>query len=244
MKIGIKIFPEDINYAKRISKHCDFFEVMAKPKSDFRALKKLKKPFTIHTIHSHWGFNPANPVKNAEINKMGTDTAAKAADILGADVIVVHPGYKETRKCSLKNAIRYLRRLDDRFIIENLPYRSGNGQVNVGSSAYQLRKVLRATGKSMCLDFPHAAEYAHRKGIYYVDFIKRLLKLKPLYFHISDTRIQNRKDLHLHMKEGNLRLKYLENLIPEPENSRLLIETAHEYMKQHKDIDFLRQDSR
>ena len=66
-----------------------------------------------------------------------------------------------------------------------------------------------------------------------------LLKLKPNYFHISDTKIQNRRDLHLHLKEGNLKFWYFEKIIPE--KSRLLIETSHDFRKQHKDIKILRE---
>lgn len=178
MEIGIKIFPEDFNYARRIKRYCDFLEVMAIPGSNFRRLRSLKIPFTIHCIHSHWGFNPANPLKNAEINKLGVETAAHAANVLGAERIVVHPGYLESRKCSLKNSIRFISRLDSRFIIENLPYLSGIGFINIGNSYRQVKKMMCRTGKGLCLDFPHAAEYAHRKGIYYIRFIKKLMRLQ------------------------------------------------------------------
>ncbi|MBU2561314.1 MAG: sugar phosphate isomerase/epimerase [Nanoarchaeota archaeon] len=239
MDIGIKIYPEDLEYAKRIAKYCDFFEVTAIPKSNFRALKAIKRPFTVHTIHSHWGFNPADPAKKDTINRVGVETAKKAADILGAETIVVHPGYLEDKTCSIKHTISFIKRIDSRFVVENMPA-LGPGGKRIGGSLSEMRSILRDTRKSMCLDFPHAAEYAHHHGLDYIQFIKRLMALKPRYFHISDTRIQNRKDLHLHMKEGNLRLWYFEKLIPK--GGRLLIETAHEFRKQHRDIALLREN--
>ncbi|MBW2971561.1 hypothetical protein KY359_00865, partial [Candidatus Woesearchaeota archaeon] len=42
MEIGIKIFPEDLAYAKKIVRYADFIEVTAIPGSNFRALKCLK----------------------------------------------------------------------------------------------------------------------------------------------------------------------------------------------------------
>jgi len=233
MDIGIKIFPEDLEYAKRIAKYCDFFEVMALPKSDFRAMKVLGKPFTIHTIHSHWGFNPANPAKK-KLNLMATDTAAKAADILGADVIVVHPGQIESDKCSLEHAVSFISRLDSRFVVENMPA-TVKEMNHVGCNSDELKLLTTQPKRNMCLDFPHAAEYAHSRNVDYKYFVKSLMQeFDPRYFHISDTRIQNRVDMHLHLKEGNLRLWYFEKIIPR--RSRLLIETAHEFRKQHRDI--------
>ena len=237
MEIGIKIYPEDIDYAKRIEKYCDFFEVMAVPDSDFRHLKRLKNPITIHAIHSRWGFNPADPEKH-ELNSLGVEAANNAADILDSDTIVIHPGYIESRRCSLKNVISFIKPLGSRFIVENMPAKNCYGMKNIGGSLREMKTILNKTKKRMCLDFPHAAEYAHKNHIYYIDFIKRLMKLNPSYFHISDTRIQNKKDLHLHLKEGNLKLWYFENIIPK--DSRLLIETAHDFRKQHDEILFLK----
>jgi endonuclease IV len=233
MDIGIKIFPEDLEYAKRIAKYCDFFEVMAVPKSNFRAMKAIGKPFTIHTIHSHWGFNPTNPEKR-KLNLLGVDTAAKAADILGADVIVVHPGQIESEKCSLEHAVSFISKLDSRFVVENMPS-TVKEMTHVGCDISDLKQLTKKPKRHICLDFPHAAEYAHSQGIEYTSFINSLIdRFGPRYFHISDTRIQNRVDMHLHLKEGDLKLWYFKKIIPK--NARLLIETAHEFRKQHRDI--------
>jgi endonuclease IV len=239
MEIGIKIFPEDLNYAKRIARYCDFFEVMAIPRSNFRALKAIGKPFTIHTIHGDFSFNPADPEKS-KINKLGVETAVKAADILNADKIVIHPGRSETDKCNLDHTISLISKLDSRFIVENMPAFT-RGIPHVGGSLQEIKKILKKTKKGMCLDFAHAAEFAHHNHIYYIDFIKKMMKLKPRYFHISDTKIQTKRDMHLHLKEGNLKLWYFEKITPK--NSRVLIETRHEFRKQHNDITFLRENS-
>jgi endonuclease IV len=237
MEIGIKIFPEDLAYAKRIAKYCDFFEVMAIPKSDFRSLKQLGRPFTIHTIHSHWGFNPADPAK-IKLNRMAVDTAARAADILSADLIVVHPGQIESDVCSLDRAVSFISGLDSRFVVENMPA-TVHDMTHVGRDIGELNLLTSRPKRNICLDFPHAAEYAHTKGMDYKDFIRSLMeKFSPDYFHISDTRINDRLDLHLHLKEGDLKLWYFGKIVPK--RSRLLIETAHEFRKQHRDILLMR----
>jgi hypothetical protein len=66
-------------------------------------------------------------------------------------------------------------------------------------------------------------------------FVKSLMhEFRPRYFHISDTRIQDRANMHLHPREGNLRLWYFKRIVPK--GCRILIETAHEFRKQHRDI--------
>ncbi|MFH1063454.1 MAG: TIM barrel protein [Candidatus Woesearchaeota archaeon] len=237
MEIGLKIYPEDLDYAKKLARYCDFFEVTAIPGSDFRKLKLLGKPFTIHTIHSKWGFNTANPEKESTINRKGISVAEDAADILDADTIVVHPGYLESAGCSITTTIKTIRRLDKRFAVENLPP-STKGFVHVGCSLKELHKILSATKKRLCLDFPHAAEFAYQNGLDYTHFIKRLMRFSPEYFHISDTNIQDKRDLHLHLKEGDLRLDYFKDILPK--DARVVLETAHEFRKQHKDIQVLR----
>jgi endonuclease IV len=154
---------------------------------------------------------------------------------------VVHPGSISHRKCSTRRAIRFLKSLDKRFIIENLPGEGCDGR-RIACSYRQMNNILKKTKKNMCLDFAHAAEYAYQNKKNYIDFIKKLLTLRPSYFHISDTRIQNKKDLHLHIKEGNLRLLYLEKLVPT--DARITIETAHEFRQQHNDIMLLRENMR
>jgi endonuclease IV len=238
MKIGVKIFPEDLAYAKRIARYCDFFEVMAVPESNFRALKALGRPFTIHTIHSRWGFNPADPDK-VKMNILGVETAKKAAEILHADTIVVHPGELETDKCSIENSIHFLSKLDSRFIVENMPASSG-GLPHVGGSVEDILRIREKTRKGMCLDFPHAAEFAHQNHVYYIDFVKQLLSLKPRYFHISDTKIGTKTDMHLHLKEGDLNLNHFIDILPK--DARIALETAHDFMKQHRDIALLRKN--
>lgn len=240
MEIGIKIFPENFSYAKRIAKHCDFLEVMAIPGSNFRRLKKLDLPFTIHNIHNRWGVNLADPKKSA-VNRKGIEASTRAARILGADTIVIHPGFLEHRGCSLQNTIKQVSKLDSRFIVENV-CATVKGFPHVGASYTDLKRITGPTKKSICLDFPHAAEYASSRGIDYIRFIKRLLGLKPCYFHISDTKVETKKDMHLHLKEGNLDISYLENLVPD--DSRVLIETAHDFRKQHDDIRILRGGAR
>ncbi len=238
MEIGIKIYPEDIAYAKKLSRYCDFFEVTAIPGSDFRALKSLKRPITIHAIHSKWGFNPANPEKQHTINKKGIEIAKKAADLLDAETIVIHPGYIESAACSITETIRTIKRLDKRFTVENLPPSTG-GFDHVGGSLKELKKILTTTKKSLCLDFPHAAEFAYQNRLDYIGFIKRMMRFKPKYFHISDTKIQDKKDMHLHLKEGNLKMEYFKDIVPD--DARIVLETAHEFRKQHRDIDILRE---
>lgn len=232
MEIGIKIFPKDFKYAERIARYCDFFEVTAIPGSNFRRLKQLKMPFTVHNIHNRWGFNLADQ-KKEKFNKKGIVTSLRAAKILKSDIVVVHPGFIENKYCTLQNTIKQVSKLDNKFIIENVPAFT-RGFPHIGASYSDLKEIISPTKKSICLDFAHAAEFAYFHNMDYIKFIKNLLKFKPTYFHISDTKLQTKKDMHLHLKEGDLNITYLENLVPK--NGRILIETAHEFRKQHRDI--------
>jgi endonuclease IV len=236
MEIGIKIFPSDVAYGKKIAKYCDFLEVMAIPGTDFKKLRCFSKPMTIHTIHARWGVNLADSKKN-KVNRLAVSTAIKAADILDAETIVIHPGQIENSYCDVDNAIKIISGLDSRFVIENMPHMAGSPPY-VGGSYDELKMILREAKKSMCLDFPHAAIFALNNGLDYKRFIGKLMSLRPRYFHISDTRIKDRKDMHLHLKEGDLDLSYIEDILPD--KCRVAIEDSHDFRKQHKDIEILR----
>jgi len=236
MDIGVKTYPQNWRYVSRLSRYCDFFEIMAVPDKDYSIFNDIDKPFTIHAIHSHWGVNLADP-KKRKINLLAVKSADKAARALGADTIVIHPGHIENGMCSEAHSVRFLKKLDSRFIVENMPQLKG-GKAHVGSSFDELQRILDETGKRFCLDFAHASEYAYAHDMDYARFVKRLMLLKPKYFHVSDTRIGQGVDMHLHLGDGNLKLGYFLSLVPK--RCQMVIENSHDFHKKLKDIEILR----
>jgi len=236
MKVGIKIYPQDLEYAKKIAKYCDFFEVTAIPGSDFRSLKKLGKEFTIHNIHHDWDANPANPSRK-KLNAAGIAAAKEAADILGADSIVIHCGHIEDDGCSVESVLDTFSLLDSRFIIENVPAFTGRFK-SIGGDFEEMNHILDKTGKKLCLDIAHAAAFALYDDMDYLGYIKKMLTLKPSYFHMSDTKVESKIDMHLHLKEGNLDIGKIKKMLPR--SGRILLETGHDVEKQKQDIEILR----
>ncbi len=236
MKIGVKIFPQDLDYIPDIAKHCDFLEVMAIPGSDFKILKKFHENFSIHVAHERWGSNLANPVKK-KTNDICSKAASDAADILDADNIVIHPGFIESKSCTADEVIESLAKLDSRFIVENMPPFSMHDCQHIGSTVEELSRIMSASNKGLCLDVVHAACFAYKEKMDYLDFLKQLLKLKPKYFHIYNTK-EGIKDQHSHLKDGYLDIEKIVGILPD--DAMLLLETPHGIKEQIEDVSRLR----
>jgi len=239
MKIGIKLYNPDFRYLKKIIDYVDFIELTAQRGKDYSFLKDFDIPFTLHNEHWAFGVNPANS-KLHERNIESTAFSLDLANRINAKFIVIHPGFIEKYHCSRKTAMDFLKELDSRFVVENMPGRLPLHMKaeTIGAKFEDIRKILQVTGKRFCLDFGHAAATACILGIDHVEFISKVLKLKPAYFHISDSNTESKTDEHLHLGMGNLNIRAFKNMIPS--DSWVVIETFPDFEQQLKDITFMR----
>lgn len=241
MKIGIKIW-EPIKELDRLVKEGrpDFIETLAIVGKDYRPLKDYGIPITVHAEHMMKGVNPANPML-LERNLKSVDFAVKTADMLNAEIIVVHPGCMENHSCSLENSVSFLRSVfEPRMLVENLPYYLSKEKsfLNLGKSAEEIGGILAATKMGFCLDFGHVPASAFGLGMDFMEMLKGFLELKPSYFHVSDTGFRVKTDEHLHLGKGDLDLPGIKKMIPR--NAWVALETPPDVEGRVRDIELMR----
>ncbi|MFC1649070.1 sugar phosphate isomerase/epimerase family protein [Nanoarchaeota archaeon] len=238
-KVGIKTYPDKKEYFEKIRGHCDAIELMAAPDIDIDFYSKFEQKFFLHAPHCHFGVNLANPEREEFSIKM-MKHAIKVADALNAEFIVVHAGYEETPKSTLKQACKVLKEVwDERMLIENEP---GWIEPDIRNHAFckveETKEIMEETGLGMCLDIAHAACSAALQGADHVEYNKRFMELKPKYFHFCDGIVGQPYDSHLHFGKGNLDLNKIKAMVPE--DLWVTIETWHDFEEQLSDIEFLK----
>ncbi|MCK5107707.1 MAG: sugar phosphate isomerase/epimerase [Nanoarchaeota archaeon] len=234
MKLGLKIFyKKDYETIKPLFDKIDFLEVMALEGEDYSFLKNWKKPIVVHCMHTGLGINFANPL-NFSKNRSALRFAIKLADEFNAKYIIVHAGEKESGFCAEVNIGHFLQKYDSRVLIENSIYKQKFERYYFDYNG--IKRVMEAADKKLCLDFEHAAKSAVQIDAGIIKFVKDLIGLNPVYFHICDG--DGKEKEHLYLGEGNLPLKEFKELIPK--DAWVLIETGHDIKKQEKDIAFMR----
>jgi sugar phosphate isomerase/epimerase len=242
VKIGVKIWRVTPDLKELIERgRPDFIETMAIVGEDYSPLKGYGLPVTIHAEHIHFGVNQADPLLIGK-NTKSLDFALKTADMLGSDVIVLHPGALMNHGCSMQAAIDFIKgAYDPRIIVENMPnYTSGGGKIlNVGSGIKEMKQILSATKAGFCLDIDHAAVAATDSGLEYMKVIREFMALNPDYFHVSDTTLKSKQGDHLHLGEGELDMLGMKKLLPK--GARVALETPVDVDGRIRDIKFLRE---
>jgi len=241
MKVGVKVFEASRELEMIIEKgRPDFIEVMAIEGKDYSKFREYGLPVTVHCEHSRFGVNFSDPLLD-DRNRKAVDFAMSVAEMLDSGFIVLHPGYIDTHACNPQTTTSLLRSVyDARMVIENMPYYvfQGRDMMNTGVSPEEMMDMLRATKMGFCLDVGHAAAAAFGFGRDYVDFIRQFMKMKPDYFHFSDSIIKSHTEKHMHLGEGDLDLVKLKNMLPR--DAWVVIETPVDVAGRLKDIKFMR----
>ena len=71
----------------------------------------------------------------------------------------------------------------------------------------------------------HAIKAAVSLGRAYKEFIEEFLKSKPNMFHISDGKLDNEKDEHLHIGEGDYNFEFLMGCVKRNKSKDVTLET-------------------
>jgi endonuclease IV len=178
----------------------------------------------IHIPPRYYGIDIGN--KNALKNNLEKlKDSQKFADLLRADVIVLHPGRGDGEEY-LRETIRQFQTINDpRIAVENLP-RNPHGQVLQGSSPEEIKRIIDETECKFCFDFAHAicATNSCERNVY--DDFTKYNALNPGLYHLSDGDFSATIDHHLHFGLGNYDIaKILREFTSE--NSRIVLETRH-----------------
>ncbi len=236
MKIGAKIglLKERWNLIKKLTEVMDFIEVyytevrVATPK-----LLSLDTRWVIHGPHIGKGVNLAKENPNENNMKLFEKSIIFANEI-GAKHIITHAGYcslqddKETVRRTIINNIRLLKNFSKKYnvklLVENSIFNTSLSKtfaktnisppvIGIFSTPEEIEYILKKVKCEFLLDFSHAYISSLNKNEDYKKFILRLMKFKPLMFHVCDGIINNTTDAHLPLGKGNYNLNFFLSLI-------------------------------
>ena len=94
----------------------------------------------------------------------------------------------------------------------------------IGFSPDQIKQLI-GDKFGFCLDLNHAIKASISMGVDYKVFILDFLKLTPKLFHISDGKLNNYKDEHLAIGEGDYDFQFLNNCIEKNKSHLVTLET-------------------
>lgn len=219
MRFGLKLGSVNKSYTRDILSLYEeglygYIELFAIPGSFADTIQYWRQftiPIIIHAPHSAAGLNLSDAASR-EKNRALIEDAFRFADELDARYVIFHSGVNGTPE----EAVRQLRPYADRrCLIENKPLRGLNGERCVGTTIEELHFLLDGLDASFCLDFGHAVCSANSQKLKPLDFIRDLMNLQPVLFHLTDGDYASELDSHLHYGEGSFPLSEIFTLIPE-----------------------------
>ncbi len=208
MKYGIKLWSSNNNLYQELinllNKDFDYLELLYIPfhEKDLELLIEADIPIVVHapTLTQGVCFSYNDIKTNLNFFKKTQEFATK----LNAEYIIIHPDFGKN-----KHFINFLTRINDqRVLIENMSKFGTEDELAIGYSKSEIKEFIEINNFGFCLDFEKAIKSALAQNISYKEFINDLLKLKPNMFHISDGKMNNLRDEHLNLGEGNFDLKF------------------------------------
>ena len=196
-----------------------YIELTPIPNTEITPFLEAEAPYIIHITTERYGLNIADKEKK-EFNLKTIDNCITWADKLDAKYLILHPGFG-----LIDNAIKFLTNIDDRrILIENMPKIGLNNEKMIGYTPEQIKKLVNERF-GFCLDLNHAIKAAVSLNKDYKRFITEFLELNPKMFHISDGSLNNEKDEHLPIGEGDYDFEFLMNCIKKNESKYVTLET-------------------
>jgi deoxyribonuclease-4 len=196
-----------------------YIELMPIPHTDIDPFLEYNFCYIIHITTERYGFNIANKEKR-EVNTKIMDNCLKWADQLNAPYIILHPGFG-----LLDTAHNFLSDISDkRMLIENMP-KIGLGNENMVGYTPEHITFLRDDTYGFCLDFGHAIKAAVSLNRDYKEYVNEFLIINPKLFHISDGILNNEKDEHLAIGDGEYDFKFLMTCVEKSKSTYMTLET-------------------
>lgn len=216
IKFGIKLWTINTNWFREAVDLCnkksiDFIELYIVPDSfeldDLAIFKNVE--IAIHAPHFGHDFNIFKLTK--EHIELFKNQVIKTSNFLNSKFIILHAGVGNDFNIFKKNVNKIY---DNRIIIENKPKIGLNDVICFGYSLKQLKFIKNKCDFNICLDIGHAIKSAISQKINYKDYLKNLIEeLKPNYFHICDGELNNEKDEHFNLGDGDFDLKWIKNIL-------------------------------
>ena len=212
IKFGLKLWSTNIELIDQAihlidEKIFDYIELFVIPDTQLSPFM-IDVPYIIHIPHEKFGVNIGDASKK-EYSLQKINESIKWADRLNAKYLILHAGHG-----SMKHATDVLREIvDDRLLIENMPKVGLNDEPMIGYSPAQIEELIGESDRGLCLDLNHAAKAAVSLGVDYREYVKEFLRFDPTMFHISDGTLDNEKDEHLNIGEGDYDFEVLINCV-------------------------------
>ena len=227
IKFGLKLWSTNIELIDQAThlideKIFDYIELFVIPDTQLSPFL-IDVPYIIHIPHEKFGVNIGDASKK-EYSLQKVTESIRWADRLNARYLILHAGYG-----SIEDATCLLREVaDDRLLIENMPKVGLNDEPMMGYSPAQIEELIGDGDRGLCLDLNHAAKAAVSLGVDYKEYIKEFLALDPKMFHISDGKLDDEKDEHLNIGDGEYDLGYMLRCVDESDSRLVTLETPRE----------------
>ena len=224
IKFGLKLWSinhDMIDKAKALIENnfFQYIELMPIPDTEIAPFLEYNLPYIIHITTEKHGLNIADK-KKKEFNLRAMNNCIEWADKLNAKYLILHPGFGR-----IDNAIEFLNKIDDkRILIENMPKVGINDERMIGYTIEQIEKMIN-NKFGFCLDLNHAIKVAVSLKVDYKLFIEEFLKLNPRMFHVSDGKLDNEKDEHLPIGEGEYDFEFLMDCVKKSKSKYITLET-------------------
>ncbi len=221
-RIGLKLWSTNINYipaaqvlfAQGIFDYVELFVVPGSGNA-IKDWRVLNVPYVLHAPHSYAGLNPADKARRAE-NLGLVRQVAEFVDALRPSKVIFHPGilYDLDEAIFQLNAFKQaFPWMSEKALVENKPGLGLNGEVCLGASEEQMKRVLQETGLGFCFDVGHAICHAVLAQKPWEKVVEGFLMMQPAMFHLSDGPYSE-KDKHLHLGEGQYDLASILERMP------------------------------
>jgi endonuclease IV len=225
MKIGAKIILDEPHLVSILAKEFDFIEVYYRPDVVLEIDKwPLHIKWTVHIPHasgaSIW-FNGAEPEPTSNIQN--AINSMEFANKIGAKQVIVHPGtikkedkpedFMENFISNLNTLRTFAKKLKLKLLLETVPLYTESGKKHIMSKPEEYAELIKKLKLGFCLDFSHAIHAAYSHKIPYKEFVTGFMKLKPKYFHLYDTKMNQELDIHLPIGAGDMDFNFVLPLI-------------------------------
>ncbi|MBR1604725.1 MAG: TIM barrel protein [Alphaproteobacteria bacterium] len=239
-KFGVKLWSKDFTKNPAFAKqsisavkegYFDYVELFALPDSyndDYRQVAQELKGIKviIHAPHSAFGMDTGNPELFTQ-NQDKLKDAQQYADLLKADIIILHAGFNEGERYVSESARQFKAFNEPRLAVENLPYLCmSTGKYLHGTSPAEIKQIMETSGCQFCLDFSHAICAANSYKRDKIADLKAYQALHPVMYHMCDDDWNGVRDEHLHYGQGNYPLAELLNDYTNKETF-ITMETGH-----------------
>src|SRR3989344_6557372 len=170
------------------------------------------------SIHAPYYINlNSEDKKKIEQSKKRILDCCRIGELLGADVVVFHPGFygkigKEKTYENIKKEILNILEIisKNKWKIKIAP--ETTGKINVFGSVEEILRLVKETGCSFCVDFSHV--YARNLGkISYKEIYENFAKFSSLHCHFSGIEFSDKGEKNHTFTDEN-KIKKLLSILP------------------------------